>query len=45
MKYKVGDKVRIKSLEWYNENNIGNGFEIDDVRFDPDMCKYCGPSC
>ena len=42
MKYKVGDKVRIKSLEWYNENNLENGFEIDDVRFDPDMCKYCG---
>ena len=42
MKYKVGDKVRVKSLEWYNENNIENGFEIDDVSFDPDMCKYCG---
>ena len=42
MKYKVGDKVKVKSLEWYDENNIENGFEIDDVRFDPDMCKYCG---
>ena len=42
MKYKVGDKVKVKSLDWYNENNIENGFEIDDVRFDPDMCKYCG---
>ena len=42
--YKPGDKVRIKSLDWYNTNKnsegtiIFNGFRI----FDEDMSKFCG---
>ena len=42
MKYKVGDKVKIKSLEWYSDSYNNCGIEIDGILFDPDMCKYCG---
>ncbi len=43
MKYKVGDKVRVKSLEWYNENKD----EFGDVRtpnnvFVPGMSRFVG---
>ena len=43
MKYKVGDKVLIKSLDWYNENknkygNINCGY----MSFTSDMTIYCG---
>ena len=45
MKYNVGDKVRIKSIDWYNENkdpkhgfvNFGDG-----ICFYSHMSKYCG---
>ena len=45
MKYNIGDKVRIKSLDWYNENKdpkhgfvyLGNG-----ICFYSHMSKYCG---
>lgn len=44
MKYKVGNKVRIKSLDWYTENknedgdvSLKNGFY-----FIKEMKKYCG---
>ena len=42
LKYKIGDKVRIKSLDWYNENKD----ELDDVTcgntsFILSMTKYC----
>ena len=44
MKYKEGDKVRVKSIEWYNYNKSG---PFGDVWYTPriftqDMSKYCG---
>ena len=45
MKYKVGDKVRIKSLEWYNErkNWLGNVAHDDFYNtFVSSMSSYCG---
>jgi hypothetical protein len=41
MKYKVGDRVRIKSLDWYNENkdSLGN---IDAAFFDEQRARFCG---
>ena len=47
MKYKVGDKVRIKSLDWYNENKDTN--ECVDLRkttnshhyFNKAMSRFC----
>ena len=48
MKYKVGDKVRIKSIDWYNENK-GNADKTnsvwckeDGVWFFYHMSQYCG---
>jgi hypothetical protein len=47
MKYKVGDKVRIKSKYWYNKNKIsqeGEGMVVgpNDRRFTGWMSEYCG---
>lgn len=43
MKFKVGDKVKIKSLDWYNENKNKTGFiSFNDVNFMPEMSRYCG---
>lgn len=45
MKYKVGDKVRIKSFDWYNENkDYGEGIIYFEHSFDftESMSKYCG---
>lgn len=44
MRYKKGDKVRVKSLDWYNTNKnpedaiIFEGFNI----FDESMSEFCG---
>ena len=43
MKYKVGDKVRIKSIDWYNENKDENGIvELSTHVFIPEMVEHCG---
>ena len=45
MKYKVGDRVRIKSLDWYNENKDKDGLIIVEVSthvFIPEMVEHCG---
>jgi len=42
MKYKVGDKVRIKGVEWYDENKskYGNVKCQGGVFFTPNMCPF-----
>ena len=44
MKYKKGDRVRVKSLEWYNANKNSEGAIIfPDFRiFDDSMSEFCG---
>lgn len=43
MKYKVGDKVRIKSLDWYNANKDKDGrVYCSYICFCKEMSKYCG---
>ena len=43
MKYKVGDKVKIKSLDWYNANRDYSGnVECGFYHFIKEMTKYCG---
>jgi hypothetical protein len=43
MKYKVGDHVRIKSLDWYNENKDKYGFvDFSTSVFVPGMSQFCG---
>ena len=42
MKYKVGDKVRIKSLDWYNKNKDADGIvRCEVLEFDEDLSKFC----
>ena len=43
MKYKVGDKVRIKSKDWYEKNKDEDGdIRLSQRYFNEDMCMYCG---
>lgn len=46
MQYQVGDKVLIKSIDWYNTNKQANGFIMMKANnkissFTPGMAKYC----
>ena len=43
MKYKVGDKVKVKSREWYNKNKNKYGAVncSDMAYFQPTMLKFC----
>ena len=43
-KYKIGDKVRIKSIEWYNQNkdSFGLVLSVNDTNvFCYNMQKHC----
>lgn len=43
MKYKVGDKVKIKNLDWYNANKSETGYlYCDNIGFVQKMSEYCG---
>ena len=43
MEYKVGDRVRIKSLDWYNKNKDENGnVDCGEWRFTKWNTPYCG---
>ena len=43
MKYKVGDKVKIKSLEWYRKNkNLSGEIGCFCQNFVKSMSMYCG---
>lgn len=43
MRFKVGDRVRIKSIDWYNENRDELGYiDCGKHLFYPLMSKYCG---
>lgn len=45
LKFKVGDKVRVKSLEWYddNKNDDGRIYGLNnEINFINAMARYCG---
>lgn len=43
MKYKVGDKVRMKSLDWYNTFKDEHGVvDCGQWYFDKKMSRFCG---
>lgn len=41
-KYKVGDKVVVKSLDWYNKNKDAGGVVRVPCSFVKDMQQFCG---
>lgn len=47
MKYKIGDKVRIKSLDWYNKNKNNHDYInfTNGCAFSPGMSIFCGDVC
>jgi hypothetical protein len=46
MKYRVGDKVRIKSLEWYDiAKNSSGSVQCGQKTFFKRMARFCGDSC
>ena len=43
MKHKTGDKVKIKSYQWYNDNKDSNGdVHGCNITFNSAMSMYCG---
>ena len=43
MKYKAGDRVRIKSIDWYNENKDKYGYiDCGSRAFFTKMSNWCG---
>lgn len=43
MKFKIGDKVRVKDINWYNKNkNKFEEVENGNKPFVKQMSKYCG---
>ena len=43
MKYKADDRVRIKSIDWYNSTRDSDGWiNLNGFKFNPDMKKFCG---
>lgn len=42
MKYNCGDKVKIKSLDWFNTNKCDGRVMCDGLAFVEFMTEYCG---
>lgn len=46
MKYRIGDKIKIKSVDWYILNKTAyGGVDCGDYFFCAGMTKYCGKPC
>ena len=41
IEYKIGDVVKIKSIDWYNNNKDKDGYACN-TNFLPEMSEYCG---
>lgn len=42
MRYKIGDRVRIKSIDWYNRYTNGTEVDCGAYPFTSDMKEFCG---